>query len=114
MSTDIESICCQEIDVLNKKFDDSGVDCITKQDKFEIVCLDSDVLKTALVSIHNVRSTPQPDTVHDRFAWRLSAYRQFTSWTHGFLGKRNRRPIPSRVVRTIRDKFPEESGIPRG
>ncbi|CAJ0921566.1 unnamed protein product [Ranitomeya imitator] len=39
---------------------------------------------------------------------RKTAYRAFTAWIHGFLGKGNRRPIPSCVVKLVREAFPEE------
>ena len=48
-----------------------GVDCITEHHKFEIVCLDTDVLATALVAIHNARCTPQPDSIENRFVMSL-------------------------------------------
>ena len=35
-----------------------GVGCITEHAKFRIVCLDTDVLNTALVAIHNIRCNP--------------------------------------------------------
>ncbi|KAK3712869.1 hypothetical protein QZH41_016904, partial [Actinostola sp. cb2023] len=110
MDTDLESICCQELDVLNEKFDSSGVDCIIDHHKFAVVCLDHDVLKTALVAMHNSRCTPQQDSIENR-TWRLTAYRQFTTWVHGYLGKRTRRPIPSCVVKAVRSTFPEQSGV---
>ena len=42
--------------------------------------------------------------------WRLAAYRQFTWWAHGALGKKNRRVIPACVVKAIRHEFPDETG----
>jgi len=42
--------------------------------------------------------------------WRLAAYRQFTWWAHGSLGKKRRRVIPACVVKTIRETFPEDDG----
>ncbi|CAJ0927014.1 unnamed protein product [Ranitomeya imitator] len=39
---------------------------------------------------------------------RKTAYRAFTAWIHGFLGKGNRRPIPSCVVKLVCEEFPEE------
>lgn len=44
-----------------------GVDCIIDHQKFDVVCLDPDVLATALVAIHNARNTPQPDTMENRY-----------------------------------------------
>ncbi|CAM4681789.1 unnamed protein product [Leuciscus chuanchicus] len=38
--------------------------------------------------------------------FRLTAYRQFTLWARGHLGRRNRIPIPSCAVNYIRDLFP--------
>ncbi|KAK3752538.1 hypothetical protein QZH41_016315 [Actinostola sp. cb2023] len=107
--TSDECYCCQEFDALNEKFDVSGVDCITDWEKFKIVCLEEHVLETALVSITNARCGTLPDPIENR-SYRLSAYRQFTWWAHGPLGKKNRRIIPLCVVQAIRDKYPEESG----
>ncbi|XP_068733080.1 P2X purinoceptor 7-like [Montipora capricornis] len=109
MSTADECFCCQELEVLNQKFDESGVECITDHAKFRIGCVDTDVLNTALVAIHNARCNPLPEPIENR-TWRLAAYRQFTWWVHGVLGRKNRRVIPGCVVKAIRNEFPEESG----
>ena len=45
---------------------------------------------------------------------RYAAYRQFTWWVHGYLGKSIRRVIPSRAVRKIRAEFPAQDGIYTG
>ena len=112
MSKADECFCCQELEALNQKFDESGVECITDHAKFRIVCLDTDVLNTALVAIHNARCNPLPEPIENRLVvlkiqpqklfvhciiriflissrtWRLVAYRQFTWWVHGVLGKK--------------------------
>ena len=49
--------------------------------------------------------------MHIYRTWRVAAYRQFTWWAHGTLGKRRRRVIPSCVVKAIRAQFPEEDGL---
>ena len=107
-------------------FCSSGVGCITEHAKFRIVCLDTEVLNTALVAIHNIHCNSLLDllrtgelsllffffgpkdrtnkhvlcTVSNIFylsllcffnfprTWRLAAYRQFTWWAHGALGKK--------------------------
>jgi len=61
MLTVDECFCCQELEALNQKFDESGVECITDLAKFRIVCLDTDVLNTALIAIHNARRNPLPE-----------------------------------------------------
>lgn len=45
---------------------------------------------------------------------RLSAYRQYTHWIQGKLGRGRRIPIPACVVTSIRQAYPEESGIYEG
>ena len=114
----------------------SGVGCITEHAKFRTVCLDTDVLNTALVAIHNIRCNSLLDLIENRWVvafvlfffgprdrtnkhvlctvsnifylsllcffnfprtWRLAAYRQFTWWAHGALGKKNRQVIPACV-----------------
>ena len=47
-------------------FDKSGVECITDHAKFRIVCLDTDVLNTALVAINNARSNPLTEPIGNR------------------------------------------------
>ena len=47
-------------------------------------------------------------------SYRLAAYRQFTYWIYGKLGKKNRIPIPSCVVKAVRHQYPEEDGIYEG
>lgn len=76
-----ECYCCQELEELNQKFVNSGVRCITEHPKFGIVCLDTDILTTALVAIHNARLNPIPDPIVNR-TLRLAAYRQFNWWAH--------------------------------
>ena len=44
-----------------------GVGCITEHAKFRIFCLDTDVLNTALVAIHNIRCNPLPDLSENRW-----------------------------------------------
>lgn len=43
-------------------------------------------------------------------ALRWAAYRQFTWWIHGYLGRRVRRVIPTCVVHIIRKRFPAPEG----
>ena len=46
---------------------------------------------------------------------RLVAYRQYTWWIHGHLGRRIRIAIPSCAVSAIRDVYPEaDPGTYRG
>ena len=55
ITTADECFCCQELDALNPKFDEAMIEYITGYSNFRIVCLDIDVLHTALVAIHNAR-----------------------------------------------------------
>ena len=48
-----------------------GFGCITEHAKFRIVCLDTDVLNTALVAIHNIRCNPLPDLIENRWVVAL-------------------------------------------
>ena len=44
-------------------------------------------------------------------SYRYAAYRQFTWWVHGWLGKEVRRVIPACAIKRIRDAFPEPDGM---
>jgi hypothetical protein len=45
---------------------------------------------------------------------RWTAYRQFTLWIHGRLGRFSRIPVPACVVHTIWTTFPDEHGVYEG
>ena len=47
-------------------------------------------------------------------SYRLAAYRQFIHWTYNRLGRGVRKVLPSCVVNTICQEFPEEGGIYTG
>ena len=66
MSRADECFCCQELDALNKKFHKAIIECITNHSKFRIVCLETDVLLTALIAINDARCNPLPDPVENR------------------------------------------------
>ncbi|XP_068671269.1 P2X purinoceptor 7-like [Montipora capricornis] len=110
MSSEVECICCQELAFLSKLV--KGLTCITEHESFEAVCLNRDVLWTALVSLHDRESAglPERQQVSNR-SFRYSAYRQFTWWVHGYLGKGIWRVIPSCAVKKIRSEFPSEDEI---
>ena len=74
ITTADECFCCQELDALNPKFDEAMIECITGHSKFRIVCLDIDMLHTALVAIHNARCNPLPDPIENRLV-----FQQFSS-----------------------------------
>ena len=46
--------------------------------------------------------------------YRRAAYRQFTMWARGRLGKGNRQVIPACVVTYVRSVYPEASGRYKG
>ena len=107
LPTSKESICCKG---LRKARDTMGeITCITRHPAFERVCLDSEVLQTALVAIAYVHfhhySVPIQNTTY-----RLAAYRQFTNWIHTRLGRAVRRVTPACAVNQIRLAYPKPSG----
>ncbi|XP_053170896.1 uncharacterized protein zgc:195170 [Scomber japonicus] len=79
--------------------------CITMVRSFGMLCLEVDVLEVAMLSLKDVRAETLERPVNSSL-FRLTAYRQFTLWSRGHLGRRNRIPIPACVVRYIRTVFP--------
>ena len=50
----LECTCCQEFPEVEERLEE-GVVCVTSLEAFKTVCLDKDVLYTALVTMHTVR-----------------------------------------------------------
>ncbi|KAK3731611.1 hypothetical protein QZH41_015865 [Actinostola sp. cb2023] len=111
MHTGTESVCCREnAKVLDKL--PEGLLCITKLEDFTVVCLNKAVLETALSQYVESEGFIDDEPLNDTY--RYIAYRQWTYWTHGKLGKKIRIPIPSCVVAKIRNCYPSEYGQYKG
>ncbi|KAL5005897.1 hypothetical protein ScPMuIL_017055 [Solemya velum] len=105
-----ECQCCQESQNVKKKLVCDEVDsenymCITENPRFRWLVTDRESLHVAGLTMSLAYGTRLPEPLTDEF-FRLVAYRQFTLWIHGRLGKKKRIPIPACVTARIRDDFP--------
>ena len=90
-----ENVCCEQRP------------CITTTGFFESVVLDSNVL---LVAIVNRCDTFADDPDYSPQSYRKAAYRQWVMWQHGYLGRANRKVIPSCVVWAVHTRYPAPDG----
>jgi hypothetical protein len=107
MTTEMASVCCQKVPEILQII--GPYVCITDHLSFVVVCLDPEVLQTALVAMRNVRFKDFDVLVPQR-TLPLAAYRQFTWWIHTRLGRSVRRVIPACAASRIRHEYPEELG----
>ena len=99
MSTPIENVCC-------------GVStCVTNYENFFGLCIDHMVLTVAILNRADIRADP---VVYSPASYRKAAYRQYILWMHGYLGRGNRRVVPSCVVWAVRRWYPAPSGVYMG
>ena len=96
MELPIENLCCKQRP------------CITTTEFFESVMLDSHVLSVAIV---NRSDTFADDPDYSLQSYHKAAYRQWVMWQHGYLGRLNRKVIPSCVVWTVRTRYPAPDGV---
>ena len=96
MPTDKERVCCKQRRL-----------CTSRTNAFNNICIESENLSTA---IRNMADTYVFTPVYDNRAMRHAAYRQFVMWHHGYLGRGNRRVIPSCCVWQIRKAYPSPNG----
>jgi hypothetical protein len=108
MDAATDCICCREVTVISEELYES-FHCISKAPEFLILCCRRSVLENVLACFGNIRGDSisiNPENASLRYA----AYRQYIWWIYKYLGPKNRRIIPSCVLWSIRENYPEESG----
>ena len=95
MPLEIENVCCRKRP------------CVTAQDFFQSAVLDMNVLSIAIVNRSDVFAD-DPD--YSPSSYRKAAYHQWILWQHGYLGRANRRVVPSCIVWAVRNKYPVPDG----
>ena len=94
-----ENKCCQQ-----RK-------CIKSYEHFYNLCIDHHVLELVICARCDIRVEPLDFSMA---SFRKAGYRQFILWEHGYLGKSNRRIIPSCAVKKIRSKYPSPDNVYMG
>ena len=61
----IECTCCRELPEVEERFEEGGA-CVSSLEAFKTVCLDKDVLYTALVTMHTVRGDEVEKPISNR------------------------------------------------
>ncbi|XP_078586185.1 uncharacterized protein LOC144868073 [Branchiostoma floridae x Branchiostoma japonicum] len=122
MPTVRECVCCHDLaeltDPVNERnFDRGGkgvgngpdeLKCVMLHEEFYPICIMRGALRTALITRQNIGLEDIREPLSHRIL-RLSAYRQFTCWTHKRrLGKAVRRVVPACVVNKIRQQYPSQ------
>ena len=75
--------------------------------RYTTTCLDREVLQLTIRARCDIRAD-EPD--YSTQSYRKAAYRQYTLWKYGKLGRGNRKIVPSCVVTTIRQAYPAPDG----
>ncbi|XP_021351594.1 P2X purinoceptor 7-like [Mizuhopecten yessoensis] len=104
MSTEVESICCKEVDQVMMDAIPGDLSCITLHpglDAFLPVCFENEELEDNIYAIFSMQD-------NDFFSMRnrYIAYRQFVRWCLGWLGRHVRVRLPACAVTCIRNAFP--------
>ena len=79
-----ECVCCGELSKTKAILESEKIKCIIEHPSFHAVCLNTDVLWTALVGLadrENAKIPKNKDEVKLK-TWRYAAYRQFVWWVH--------------------------------
>ena len=95
----IENLCCK------KK------DCVTLAQRFFKLCLDPDILQLYILNRADIRNDPADNSTRQL---RKAAYRQFILDKYGYLGRGNRKVVPSCVVWKVRSRYPSPTGVYMG
>ena len=81
---------------------------ITETDAFQNVCLNRFVLQAA---IGNWNDLTHDNRNFGNKNYRFIAYRQYISWSYGYLGRRKRNPLPNSAIIKIREIYPDPDNV---
>ena len=84
--------------------------CVAQSADFELLVLEPAVVALAVRYRADFFALTDADEADHMRTMRHGAYRQFMLWTYGYLGRSNRRVVPSCCVWRIRDKYPSPFG----
>nr|XP_037270088.1 uncharacterized protein LOC119161622 [Rhipicephalus microplus] len=107
MGNELESVCCREVSEVAAHVPE-GAKCITSHPSFEPVCLNIYALQQLPKVKNLVFIYVKTNKALHVQQYRYTAYRQFVRWIWVWLGRRNRKVLPSCVVKEIRNAFPSE------
>lgn len=86
--------------------------CLTQTEVFRTTCLTPCVLRAALnrraEHMFNFNAQHGPDS------YRHLAYQQYIHYAYGWLGAKERKPVPACACWAIRDCYPSANGVYRG
>lgn len=99
MPTPDENKCCRRRE------------CITSYELFYNLCIDRHVLELVICARCDIRVEPLDFSMA---SFRKAGYRQFILWEHGYLGKGNRRIIPSCAVNKTQNQYPSPDNVYMG
>ncbi|KAM7305295.1 P2X purinoceptor 7-like [Ixodes scapularis] len=105
METVVECVCCREYPAVARK-QQGRQGCVTGHPDFEALCLNPEVLRLAYLNMRHYGQQGMGASASEHY--RFAAYRQCALWLWSRLGKKNRRPLPSCVVKTIRGRYPAD------
>ncbi|XP_068683280.1 uncharacterized protein [Montipora foliosa] len=99
MPQDIENKCC------------ARRNCTSQTRRFRKLCLDAEYLQLCAKNTADIRNDRQDSSSR---TFRKAAYRNYILDTHGHLGKRKRKVVPSCCVLCIRRHYPSATGVYMG
>ncbi|XP_053556422.1 uncharacterized protein LOC128665019 [Bombina bombina] len=110
MPTVIESFCCRENEEIMSHIPE-GKACICDAQK-HINELDQGFLnRITEITRSFLPMRSQAKEAMTQRAYRKLSYRCFSTWINGELGPKNRKPIPSCIVNSIREHYPAPDNI---
>lgn len=109
-SAEINRFCCLEDDHFHERIENGKISsaayftCITEHPSFDAVALNVDVLRVAFFQMRQSSEAKSKHTEDETM--RYTAYRQIIRWCYGWLGKHNRKPLPSCCMNKIHERYP--------